>query len=72
MEYLKTDEDLILKKSCIVWAKQMEECFFVCTKSHGCSLTFPDSLSDTHKICKNISPLSYDYLNSKKIENTHN
>ena len=55
--FLKTDENKIINEACIIWVKKMNECLYVCTKVNGC---FP---SNTHKVCKENSFESYDYLN---------
>jgi hypothetical protein len=56
--YIKTDDNKIIKESCIRWVKKMSDCLEVCTISTGCSAGI-----DTHKICKSNNPESYNKLN---------
>ena len=58
VSYLKTDDNKIINEKCIRWVKKMEECLQVCTKSDGC-----EGMKDTHKICKENSPISYKHIN---------
>lgn len=57
--YLKTDENKIISERHIKWAKKISECFEVCTKSTGCDM----KRGDTHTICKQNNPDSYNKLN---------
>jgi hypothetical protein len=57
--YLKTDEHTIISERHIKWVKKMGECFEVCTKSTGCDIEH----GDTHTICKQYNPDSYNKLN---------
>ncbi len=59
VRYLKTDDDKIINERSIKWAKKINECFEVCTKSTGCRALN----GDTHKICKMYNPDSYNKLN---------
>jgi hypothetical protein len=52
--YLKTDDDKIINDKYIRWAKKIDECMYVCTKSNGCALKI-----ETHTICKINNPKSY-------------
>jgi hypothetical protein len=56
--FIKTDENIVLNESCIKWVKYMDECLEVCTKINGCT----SSGLDTHKVCKENSPESYELL----------
>lgn len=57
--YLKTDNNKIISERHIKWVKKMGECFEVCTKSTGCDI----KRGDTHSICKQYNPDSYNKLN---------
>ena len=54
--FIKTDEKLI-NMQYIRWVKRFTECMEVCTKSDGCRL-----FQDTHRVCKETSPISYNRL----------
>lgn len=58
--YIKTDDNKIINKKHIRWVKKMNECLQVCTKSIGCDI---DGNRTTHRICKTVSPDSYNELN---------
>ncbi len=56
--YIKTDDNKFINEKSIIWVKKMNECLEVCTRRRGCNLIEP-----AYKICKSISPNSYDKLN---------
>jgi hypothetical protein len=56
--YIKTDNDIIINENYISWIKKINNCLHVCTKANGCNIIF----GDTHKICKTITPDSYNKL----------
>jgi hypothetical protein len=58
ISYLKTDDNKIINKKCILWVKKISDCLEVCTKTTGCS-----GNGDTHKICKIYNLDSYNKLN---------
>ena len=60
MRYLKTDNNKIISERHIKWVKKMGECFEVCTKSTGCNIVN----KDTHTICNQRNPDSYNKLNA--------
>ena len=55
-EFIKTDDKLIQVQH-IRWMKKFTDCMEVCTKSNGCTL-----FKDTHRVCKETSPISYQKL----------
>lgn len=55
--FIKTDEKTI-NMQYIRWVKKFTDCMEVCTKSDGCVL-----FKDTHRVCKETSPHSYNRLN---------
>jgi hypothetical protein len=57
--YIKTDDNKIIKEKSIKWIKKMDECLLVCTKSTGCGA----NKVDTHSICKLNNPTIYYLLN---------
>lgn len=57
-KYIKTDKDVILNETCILWVKKIDECLHVCMRSNGCT-----SGVDTHEICKVNNLKSYTKLN---------
>ena len=54
--FIKTD-DRVINMQYIHWVKKFTECMEVCTKSEGCVL-----FKDTHRVCKETSPISYNRL----------
>lgn len=46
--FIKVDNNTIVKSKYIRWVKKIDECLYVCTKPTGCSIVS----GDTHKICK--------------------
>ena len=61
--FIKTD-DKAINLQYIRWVKKFSECMEVCAKSDGCVL-----FKDTHRVCKETSPQSYDKLNHCFDEN---
>jgi len=55
--FIKTDDKMI-NVEYIRWVKKFSECMEVCQKSDGCVL-----FRDTHRVCKETSPISYHRLN---------
>ncbi len=51
---LKTDSNKILNMHHMRWFAKQGSCFEVCTKSNGCTFYI-----NTHKVCKEVSPMSY-------------
>ena len=64
IQFLKTDEDVIINKQAIRWVKKMNECLGVCMKSTGCTKY------DLHKICKSNNVESYNKLNKHFEQNS--
>ena len=56
--YIKTDNNKIINEKFIRWIKKVDYCLEVCTLSNGCIEN-----TNTHKICKLNSPISYNKLN---------
>lgn len=56
--YIKTDNNKYINQKSIIWVKKMNDCLEVCIKSRSCNVLQPP-----YKICKSISPNSYDKLN---------
>ena len=57
MNYIKTDDNKIIKEQHIRWVKKMNECLKVCTISAGCTEY------QVHSICKTNSLKGYSHLN---------
>jgi hypothetical protein len=57
--YIKADNNTIIKSKYIRWVKKIDECLYVCTKPTGCSI----ELGDTHRICKINNSESFMKLN---------
>ena len=60
-KYLRTDDYKIINIDKITWARKINECFEICTKTTGCSLE--KNFYDTHKLCKLNNINSYNKLN---------
>jgi hypothetical protein len=58
VSYIKADDNRIINEACIRWAKKMDECIMVCTKSDGCS----EYRRNLHRICKTNNPESYNKM----------
>jgi len=54
--FIKTDEKMI-NVQYIRWIWKFTNCMEVCTKSNGCEV-----FKNTHRVCKDISPISYQKL----------
>lgn len=59
--FVKTDRNTLLNLTHMRWIENNGQCFQVCMKSNGCIPT------NTHNVCKGISPESY-----KKLEELYN
>lgn len=57
-QYLKTDKNQIINETAIRWVLKVDECMKICTRANGCGVD-----SNTHNVCKNITPRTYNYLN---------
>jgi hypothetical protein len=57
-KWCKADDNKIINEACIRWAKKMDECIMVCTKSDGCS----EYRRNLHSICKINNPESYNKM----------
>ena len=66
--FIKVDNKTIINANMIRWAKKMDECLAICTKSTGCN-SF-DMISDKHYICK--SKYSIDYYELKHLSKKSN
>jgi hypothetical protein len=56
--FITADNNRIINVNCIKWAKKLDECLYICTKSAGC-----DGVSDMHKLCKINNSEGYNKLN---------
>jgi len=56
--YIKTDDNKYINLKYIIWAKEVEECIYLCTQSNGCSLR----IGELHSVCNSVSPESYNKL----------
>ena len=56
-QFIKTDDKLVNMQH-IRWLKKFTDCMEVCTRSDDCVL-----FKDTHRVCKETSPISYTRLN---------
>lgn len=57
-KFLKADNNIVINEASIRWVKKMNECLEVCSKQDGCLAG-----GNTHKVCKENSPISYNKLN---------
>lgn len=63
-KYIKTDNNTIVNEKAIRWIKKTHECMEICSKFNGCfSHDILNGTSETFRVCKNISPESYEKLN---------
>ena len=67
-QFINTDNGRILNIDKIRWIKHIDDCYAICQKSSGCSLSNWDEL---HKVCK-YNKSSYKtvtrLINNKKIQ----
>ena len=56
--FIKLDNNIILNMDCIRWAKKMDECLQIYSKSNGCR----DNKKETHIVCKINNADSYNRL----------
>lgn len=71
VSFIKTDDNIIINETCIRWVKKMNDCLEVCAKSSGCVSDTTTMFRNTHRICKENSPVSFKKLNAhfeEKIE----
>jgi len=57
--FIKADNNVIVKKQSIRWMKKMDECILICSKSTGCST------ADAHRVCEINNSVSYALLNKQ-------
>jgi len=54
--YIKADYNTRINKRYIIWARKLDDCLSICTKTIGCGS------SDMHKVCKNNNNETYKKL----------
>lgn len=56
--YIRADDNRIINEACIRWAKKIDECIEICTKSDGCN----SLRGNLHRVCKSNNSESYERM----------